>query len=168
MSRLASQATPRPRVDCHDWPAKQARDCGLIVIDCSRHPASCHRCSRHPANCQCHRCSRHATRHRCSKHSASCHRHPRQSAPVITGVMTPIIPTAPTFPTLTLFRPPSSFFCLPFPSFAGALCPTLLVIAPKKHHQRHVTTALEVLAVWVEHLEANELLPARRHGRPRP
>ena len=28
-----SQATPRPRVDCycHDWPAKQPRDRGLIV-----------------------------------------------------------------------------------------------------------------------------------------
>ena len=92
-----SQATPRPRVDCycHDWPAKQPRDRGLIVTigqlaghpaschRCSRHPASCHRCSRHPANCQCHRCSRHATRHRCSKHSAGCHRcskHPANPA----------------------------------------------------------------------------------------
>ena len=29
-----SQATPRPRVDCycHDWPAEQPRDRGLIVI----------------------------------------------------------------------------------------------------------------------------------------
>ena len=82
-----SQATPRPRVDCycHDWPAKQPRDRGLIVTigQLAGHPASCHRCSRHPANCQCQRCSRHATRHRCSKHSAGCHRcskHPANPA----------------------------------------------------------------------------------------
>ena len=31
MSRLASQATPRPRLDCHDWQAKQARDRELIA-----------------------------------------------------------------------------------------------------------------------------------------
>ena len=27
-----NQATPRPRVDCHDWPTKQARDCGVILL----------------------------------------------------------------------------------------------------------------------------------------